>query len=426
MKVYLHSVGCRLNRGEIEALARRLTAAGHFLVSEPADADVCAVNTCAVTAQAERKSRRLLRAIHRANPGARIAALGCYATLTGQQLLSLPGVAWVLPNSDKEGAAETITRRVEPETTTVGQARELPQRTRAFLKVQEGCDCRCAYCVTRILRGPSRSKSLPEVVSEVQELGSAGYHEVVLTGVNLGSYGRDLGAQSTLSDLIAAVLERTDIRRLRVSSLEPWDVDGPLIRLWSDPRLCRHFHIPLQSGFDETLRRMDRRGDCATYANLVSAIRRSVPDAAITTDVMVGFPGETDAHFQASLDFTAGMGFARLHVFSFSPRPGTEAAAMPDQVPRFVRRERARLMRELGEQQSATFQQAFVGQELEVLWERPRADGLWQGLTDNYLRVVTDCPADLHNRIARTRLHAGRDGFLVGEIKSWPSASSAV
>jgi len=416
VKVYLRSLGCRLNQSEVDDLARRFAAAGHVVVCDPAQADVCIVNTCAVTAEAERKSRHLLRALHRASPAARIAAVGCAATFAPEELAALPGVAWVVPNDGKERVVEWVGGDGRPPEGGGGAIAPGGLRTRAFVKVQEGCDDHCTYCITRLLRGPARSRPLDEVIARVRALVAAGYREAVLTGVNLGSYGRDLGMGQGLRRLVEAILSDTDLARLRLSSLEPWDLEEGFFGLWADPRLCPHLHLPLQSGCDGTLRRMGRRVTTRQYARLVEAARAAIPDLALTTDVMVGFPGEDEAAFAESLAFVERMGFARLHVFPFSPRPGTPAAGMADQVPRPVRRERARRMRELGARLAERFRRRFVGREREVLWERRRADGLWYGLTDNYLRVATHCPADLHNRITRTRLSAARDDILLGEV----------
>lgn len=412
MKVYLNSLGCRLNWSEIEAIARQLSAAGHELVDSPAEADVCVVNTCAVTAEAERKTRRTVRALHRANPHARIAVVGCAATLTPDTFAALPGVSWVVPNEEKERLVEQLPSAEE----SGREAAPHRLRTRAFLKVQDGCDNHCTYCVVRLLRGPGRSRPLEQVLREVQDRVAEGHKEVVLTGVNLGSYGRDLGMERGLARLVEAILEHTGVPRLRLSSVEPWDLDEGLLRLWENPRLCRQLHLPLQAGCDATLRRMGRPITTARYAALVEAARAAIPDLAVTTDIMVGFPGEDEVAFAESLAFVERMGFARLHVFPFSPRPGTPAARLPDQVPVSVRRERARRMRELGRRLAETFQRRFVGRQMDVLWEGRGPDGLWHGLTDNYLEVVTLFASGLRNRITPTRLVALHNGLFIGEV----------
>jgi len=282
--------------------------------------------------------------------------------------------------------------------------------------VQDGCDNHCTYCIVRLLRGPARSRPLADVVAEVQALAEAGCQEAVLTGVNLGSYGRDLGLPGGLYALVKTLLTDTDLSRLRLSSLEPWDLDEDFFRLWESPRLCRQLHLPLQSGCNEILRRMGRRTTRREFARLVEAARAAIPDLAVTSDIIVGFPGEDEDAFRASYDFVAAMEFARLHVFPYSPRPGTAAACLPDQVPPEVRRARARAMRELGAEQASRFRQRFIGRAMEVLWEQRRRDGLWTGLTDNYLRVVTHAEDDLHDRLTATRLLTAQNGYLVGEV----------
>lgn len=416
MRVFLRSIGCRLNRSEIERLTAQFVAAGCTVVEDAGAADVCVVNTCVVTAQAERKSRAFLQSLHRSNPRGRIAAVGCYATLAPHKVARLPGVAWVVTNREKERTLELMFQEVVPPVVR-GETRDLPcMRTRAFLKVQEGCDNRCTYCIVRSLRGPARSFPLQEVVEEVKRRVAAGYREVVLTGINLGAYGRDLGLDRGLATLVETLLARTTLPRLRLSSLEPWDVDEAFLELWADPRLCRQLHLPLQSGHDGILQRMGRPITTGQYARLAETARSMIPDLALTSDVLVGFPGEDEAAFDVSLDFVARMAFARLHVFPFSPRPETEAAHMKGQVPPAVRQERAQTMRELGERMALRFRQCFVGAEMAVLWERSRR-GMWRGLTDNYLPVVVSSPRNLHNRITQTRLLEVRGSQLVGEVK---------
>jgi threonylcarbamoyladenosine tRNA methylthiotransferase MtaB len=419
MKVYLTSLGCRLNQSELETMARQFTVACHAVISDAAQADVCVLNTCAVTAGAERKSRHRIRALARANPEAHIAVVGCYATLAPERCADLPGVRWIVPNVDKDRTVE-IAGGKSPISNLRSPILDLPRpycrRTRAFVKVQDGCDNHCTYCIVRLLRGASRSRSLADVVAEVQALVEEGCQEAVLTGVNLGAYGRDLGQPGDLRGLIEALLADTDLPRLRLSSLEPWDVDEGLLQLWEDARLCRQLHLPLQAGCDETLHHMGRRITAAAFARLVEAVRAAVPDMAVTTDVIVGFPGEDETAFRASYDFVAAMAFARLHVFRYSRRPGTPAARLPGRVGREASRERAHAMRELGDAQARQFRERFVGREMAVLWEQRRRDGLWMGLADNYIQVVTQTEDDLHNRLTGARLVAVHNGCLLGEV----------
>lgn len=401
MQVYLESLGCRLNTAEMETLARRFAGAGCAVVDVPEAADVIVLNSCAVTAQAVRKSRHRLRALHRLRPQARLAVVGCWATEDVAHAAALPGVTWVIPNADKARAVEIITG------VDAAPVAWLPGRwghTRAFLGVQDGCDHACTYCITRVLRGPACSRPLDDAVQAARDLVTQAAQEIVLTGVSLGAYGHDLGMAHGLAALVDAILQRTDVPRLRLSSIEPWDVNDPLLRLWESPRLCRQLHVPLQSGSDAVLKRMGRRINTAQFTALVDAARAVSPHIAITTDVIVGFPGETEADFVESLDFVARMAFARLHVFPYSERPGTAAVRLPDSVAREIRLERAARMRALGEQLAAEYRLGFTGQILPVLWERRDEAGYWHGLTDNYLEVAMRLEEDLYNRIMQVRI----------------------
>jgi len=434
VKVYFASLGCRLNQSELEMIARQLVIGGARVADNARDADICVVNTCAVTAKAERKSRRLVRSLARQNPQARIAVTGCWATLDPQQCKALPGVEWVLRNAEKERVAATllsVAGRSSPARPSVGSSSEpLPpsrmmrrvvcgqlssRRTRAFVKVQDGCSNTCTYCISRRLRPAPYSRPLADVVAEVNTLVSEGFKEVVLCGLNLGSYGRDLGIAGGLYELARTILRDTDLPRLRLSSVEPWDVDESFFLLWDDGRMCRQIHLPLQAGYDLTLSRMGRSITRGEFLRLVNAARSVSPEMAVTTDVIVGFPGEDEKAFEESRDFVAEMRFARVHVFSYSCRPGTVASRLPNTVPSFVIRMRAVAMRELAAQQAYEFQSCFVGREVMVLWERLRADGWYKGLTDHYLRVATRSSEDLHNRLTKVQVVGFRDGYLVGQ-----------
>lgn len=396
MQVYFEFLGCRLNAAETETLARRFAGAGCRVVTAPEAADIIVLNSCAVTAQAARKSRHRLHTLHHRHPQARLAVVGCWATEDMAGAAAIPGVAWAIPNADKARAVEIITGA------DAAPAAWSPGRwghTRAFLAVQDGCDHTCTYCITRILRGPARSRPLDDAVQAARELAAQGAQEIVLTGVSLGAYGHDAGLDHGLATLVAAILRETGVPRLRLSSIEPWDVDAALIALWENPRLCRQLHVPLQSGADPVLKRMGRRHTAAQFAALVDAARAISPEIAITTDVIVGFPGETETDFAASLDFAARMAFARLHVFPYSERPGTPAVRLPDPVPQAARTERAARIRALGEQLAANYRLSFVGQPLPVLWERQDNAGCWRGLTDNYLEVTVHSRDNLYNRI---------------------------
>jgi len=408
MKVRLESVGCRLNIAEIEAMGRRLIETGHRLVASDEVADLCILNSCTVTATASATSRQLIRQLRRANPGAALVATGCYAELEPDAARAL-GVDLVVGNLDKGRLLDILVNSglLDQGVAPSGQPPRPPgtRRTRAFLKVQDGCDLCCAYCVVTIARGPARSRPLDQVVDEIDRLCELGYREVVLTGVHLGSYGCDLGDRHGLQRLVEAVLARTGVPRLRLSSLEPWDVEPALCDLFAERRLLPHLHLPLQSGCEATLRRMRRRTTQAEYRELVAVARGRIPRVSISTDVMVGFPGETDAEFAESIAFVASLAFSRLHVFRFSPRPGTPAATLSDRVPDAMVQQRSRRMIALGHQLETAFNRSFVGCAARVLWEASqstvRGRLRWSGLTESYVRAFVDtaADADLANQI---------------------------
>ena len=442
MRVFLDQLGCRLNFSENSSLAGRLSAAGHRIVGRPEDAHVIVLNTCAVTAQAARKSRQASRHLHKRNPNARIAITGCYATLAPQESAQLPGVELVADNQSKEMLHTLLEPwsaqfsdpddldRIQPHGTPFSPAPAADDRgrTRAFVKVQDGCQNRCTFCIVTALRGDSRSRPTADVVREVQELVENGYREAVLTGVHLGAYGRDLpgSAHTDLKELTAAILTDTDIARLRLSSLEPWELADGFFDLWQrwPGRLCPHLHLPLQAGTDAQLRRMARRCTVASFRKLVADARAAIPDLIITSDLIVGFPGETDADFEEGLCFVEEMRFAHAHIFPFSARAGTAAAGFDGQVPKARKQERSRRMHQVAARTGQLERIRNVGTTRPVLWEgggqqlTDQADTvLFNGLTDNYLRVMAQAPAglDLSNKITPVRLDELHGETLYGE-----------
>lgn len=442
MRVYLETLGCRLNYAETAALGRQLAGAGHVLAASADQADVCVLNSCAVTGEAARKSRQLARQMARSNPDARLLVTGCYATLEGETAAALPNVALVVGNYRKDdllAAIGDLGERLRSEvsaTQTPGElhgALPLPaaqppagarNRTRAFVKVQDGCNNRCTFCVVTVARGAERSRPISAVVDEVNDLHAAGCREAVLTGVHLGAYGRDLGAD--LRSLVSALLADTAIPRLRLSSLEPFDLEPDFFDLWGRGagRLMPHLHLPAQSGSDAVLRRMARRNRVADFEALAAGAREAIPGLTITTDLIAGFPGETEADFEQTLEFARRAGFAHIHAFAYSARAGTAAARFDGQIPVAERGRRSRVLAGLGSELGRTIRASFLGDRRPVLWETSIAGGdgamLWSGLTDNYLRVVSAAPAgsDLHNRIDAVRL-ARLDGEeLWGEIEA--------
>jgi len=413
MRVYLERVGCKLNQSEIEALGRAFVKAGHQWVQACEEADLCVVNTCTVTQAADHKSRKLIRRLRRANPTARLIVTGCYAEMCPQEIEAIGGVDLIVGNDDKERLVELL-GGVKRQTSDV---KALPlSHTRAFVKIQDGCNNRCTYCIVSLARGRERSRPPREILAEIEALVAAGCKEVVLTGVHIGGYGRDLG--TSLGQLVEDVLSKTPVPRLRLSSIEPWDLEPSILHLWENPRLCRHLHLPLQSGCDATLRRMGRRYTTSQYARLVAMARRLIPDLAVTTDIIVGFPGETAEEFAASLSFVEEMEFARTHVFKYSARPGTPAAEMPHQVPFAEKKRRSEAMLELARESSQRFHRRFLGREMDVLWESQCKDDrhAWSGLTDNYIRVTTKNERHLANTITPTRLVGLVEGGMYGEV----------
>jgi threonylcarbamoyladenosine tRNA methylthiotransferase MtaB len=476
MRVFLTNLGCKLNQAENDRLARDFLAAGHQLAGSLAEADLHVVNSCTVTAAAARSSRKAARAAARLAPGAapRTVLTGCYATASRGEASRLAGVDLVVTNSDKERLVERVhrafseappERSTPPERFTPPEAPEPPLatsrrllspgacdplplasgNTRALLKVEDGCDMRCSFCVIPATRGRQRGRPPAELVEEVRRLVLAGYREIVVTGVQISAYRAPAprspaGAADSdyrLADLVRALLgalpavrdaaERPapapvppathatgrPACRLRLTSIAPWELEDELLGLWADRRLCRHLHLSLQSGATSTLRRMRRPYTAERYARVIERARAAVPGLAVTTDVIVGFPGETAAEFEQSLATVEALGFAKVHVFPFSPRPGTAAAELPDAVPPPEQRRRMGRMIQVAERAERSFWTAHLGRRATVLWERPKA-GRGQGLTDNYIRVFGQAGAALRNQLAEVELVALAEGGMIG------------
>ena len=405
--VAIETHGCKLNLADSELLAAQFARRGYTVVEAGRPADVYVLNTCTVTRTADAKARQALRAARRRSPDALVVATGCYAQRAAQELRELPGVALVAGNSRKAELVDEVLRlrgqAASPSTAAVEPPwPRLPRRTRAFVKIQEGCDQVCAYCIVPRVRGRERSIPTADVVREVRQRVAEGYQEVVLTGTQLGSYGFDL-PNATLASLLDQVLRTTEVPRLRVSSLQPQEITPDLLRLWQDDRrLCPHFHMPLQSGSDRVLTRMRRRYGAADYVAAVERVRDALPRAAITADVIVGFPGETEDEFAQTMALCRQVGFADLHVFPYSVRPGTSAAYFPDRVESQTIAARTRAMLDVAKELAAAHRKRCVGQVYSVLWEEETADAdgppRWSGLTETYLRVHTRSWARLLGR----------------------------
>ncbi|HET9999864.1 MAG TPA: tRNA (N(6)-L-threonylcarbamoyladenosine(37)-C(2))-methylthiotransferase MtaB [Ktedonobacteraceae bacterium] len=470
------TLGCKVNQADSEAIGEQMCAAG-FAQREFSDAaDIYIVNTCTVTHLGDRSSRNMISQARRRHPGALLVVTGCYAELNPQAVAALPGVGLVVGNSakgslveaieakwreedaaklqsvpampvkstrtlpvlpldiqhigsdidlastgtDEEPQADNVSRSVlSIEATNVTDSAQTPlySRTRVQMKVQDGCDNRCTYCIVPYVRGGSRSRSITSVVEHVQRKTRAGFKEVVLTGIHLGDYHTDDDEQQDLGDLIAALLRETEMPRIRVSSLEPEDFRLQWLELWQNPRMCRHLHLPMQSGSDAILRRMARRYNSARYRSIVTTAKQLVPGMAISTDIITGFPGESDDDFEQTYQLATDLQFAKAHVFRFSPRQGTPAARMKGQIKDEVKKARSERLLALNEQDMRRFREKFAGETLEVLIEGVK-HGYWEGLTDNYLRVELEglpgsAGRDWQNTLVKARLlHALDDGVL--------------
>jgi threonylcarbamoyladenosine tRNA methylthiotransferase MtaB len=438
------TLGCKVNQADSEAIGEQMSAAGFEQRDFQEAADVYIVNTCTVTHLGDRSSRQMIAQAHRRHPDALLVVTGCYAQLNPQAVATLPGVNLVIGNSAKDSLVDTIQQRLQtqeeiPQTATASvrpQGIALPvlpldtqhigsdgtltflpaepepqpdnptlhapltdhvsaagqpsaslfSRTRVQMKVQDGCDNRCTYCIVPTVRGKSRSRSIASVVEHVQRKARAGFQEIVLTGIHLGDYHPEDDERCDLGDLIAALLRETEIARIRVSSLEPEDFRLEWLSLWEDPRMCRHFHLPMQSGSDTILRRMARRYLSDRYRTIVTTAKQMIPGVAISTDIITGFPGETDEDFEQTYQLATELEFAKTHVFRFSPRQGTAAARMRGQIKDEVKKARSQRLLDLNEEHSRTFRQQFLGATIPVLIEQYKHD-CWEGLTDNYLRV---------------------------------------
>lgn len=431
MRVCFTNLGCKLNQAELESISRDFARAGHQVVARLEDAELHVVNTCTVTHMAARTSRKTARRGRRVRRELRTVLTGCYASEKPSEAAALEGVDLVVTNDRKEHLLELVHERF-PE--TAAEANDLDGgplpvpyvplafgNTRALVKVEDGCNMRCAYCIIPSTRGRQRSRPVPEVVAEVDALVRAGAREVVVTGVQISHYQWQ---RRRLVDLVEAILADTDVPRLRLTSIAPWAFDEGLLELLAHDRLCRHVHMSLQSGSTETLRRMRRPYTAEEYGDLVERVRRAIPGVAVTTDVIAGFPGETEGDFEDSLAFVEDMGFAKVHAFPYSVREGTEAAELPDQVPYEVKRQRMGRLLELSDALEHRFRESQVGETLEVLWEERVRDGLWRGTSDNYLRVTTPAESNLTNTLGRVVVTGLDDDGVSSELLAVPSAAA--
>jgi threonylcarbamoyladenosine tRNA methylthiotransferase MtaB len=410
LRVAFTTLGCKVNQSESDTLARQFAAAGHQCVPFEERADVYVVNTCTVTHVADKKSRQMLSQARRSNPEALVVATGCYASIVGDALAG--DGTMVIRNRDKDRLVQLVEGRLQhvapdaPYFSDLEKYLDIPggqDRTRAMVKAQDGCDSHCTYCIIPRARGRSRSVPVDDVVRRVRALVQEGHAEVVITGVDLGSYGEDRPDLPDLGGLLEHLLTSTDVLRIRVSSLEPGDFDPSWLRLWRNSRLCRHLHVPLQSGSAGVLERMERRYTPRQFAEMVALCRDRIPGVTVTTDVMVGFPGESEAEFDEGFHFIQEIGFDGMHVFKYSPRSGTRAARMPEAVSNEVKAERSHLLREEALAGLTRLRERHVGTAACVAWES-ETDGVCRGLTDTNVRVYGPAESAARARISRVRL----------------------
>jgi len=402
-------------------MARQFRAAGHEIVASADMADMAVVNTCSVTSNAAADSRGKIRQISRAGVE-EIIATGCWTTLQPQKALGLANVTRVVPNDRKDQLVLDVLNLPQESFDIEPISRKplpgLHRRTRAFIKVQDGCDNQCTFCITTVARGEGRSRPLADVILDIQSAIEGDTKEVVLTGVHLGSWGYDFNTH--LTELIKAILRETDIPRLRLSSLEPWDLDEKFFSLWTNKRLMPHLHLPLQSGSSSTLKRMLRKTTPESFRSLVAAAREVMPNVAITTDIIAGFPGETEEEFAETLDFVREMDFAGGHVFTYSPRPGTGAARMKGQIKPELRKKRNHILTELLEESAKSYREKFIGKKMSVLWESTSEMGEWgwkmEGHAENYLRVNAFASSPRWNEIDRVLLEETSGDRMKGVI----------
>lgn len=432
-KIAFYTLGCKVNQADTASMENLFLRSGHQLVSFDGEADVYIINTCVVTNTGQRKSRQTIHRAIRKNPNALIVVTGCYPQTAAEEVKAIAGVDMIIGNQDRAQIVQLVEERLaHRQTDTLDAvhkltastafeemaAGDITDKTRAFLKIQEGCNQFCTYCIIPYARGPLRSRSLESIRTETQRLISAGFKEIVLIGIHLGCYGKENSDGPTLYDAVKTVLDVPGVQRLRLGSLESVEVEPRLLTLMQeDARFCRHLHLPLQSGCDKVLQAMHRPYTTAKFKTLLADIKTRVPDIAITTDVIVGFPGETEADFETTCKFAESCGFSKMHIFPFSARKGTPAEKFAGAVTEAVKKERADILGRIDETMHKTFLQAMVGQNAEVLFEQPAGEDYFEGLTGNYQRVfVKSGGRNLGGEILPVKITAFDGEKLLGKI----------
>lgn len=425
--VAIVTLGCKTNQFESAAIGEQLRQSGYRQVDFETGAELVIVNTCTVTAATDAQSRKLIRRARRLNPQARIVVTGCYAQIDPKSLQQLPGVSLVIGNQEKGQLLKHLAENNEPGQILVSDIRTFStikplsltgfeQRSRAFVQIQNGCDAFCSYCIIPYARGRSRSVAVDDIVAQIEQLAANGYPEIVLTGIHIGNWGRDLEPQTDLLALLKKIATSKFSGRLRLGSIEPTELSAPLYQyILAADWICPHFHIPLQAGCDAVLKRMNRHYSTGFFTDLIAAIHQLSPDAAIGLDVIAGFPGETDDQFAATCQLLESLPFSHLHVFPFSKRAGTPAATMPGQVTGEIIKQRAARLRQIGSQKHNDFLQRFIGTKMEVVIESGDTDGQRKGLTPNYLTVSVFAPAVKPGTLLPVKIIAIDAAGLIGD-----------
>ncbi len=431
-KIAFYTLGCKVNQADTASMEEIFRHAGYEVVPFTDAADVYLINTCVVTNTGQRKSRQIINRAVRRSPLALTVVTGCYPQTAPEEVKAIAGVDVIIGNQERGRIVELVETALTDKRTEIldnvqkmtvdtkfeelGTGTET-DKTRAFLKIQEGCNQYCTYCIIPYARGPLRSRSLASIKTEVAKLVAAGYKEVVLIGIHLGCYGKEHGDELTLYDAVQAALTVDGLRRLRLGSLESVEVDPRILDLMErDSRLCRHLHLPLQSGCDKILQAMHRPYDTARYAELLRNIKKQLPDIAITTDIIVGFPGESEEDFMQTLQFAESCGFTKMHIFPYSKRKGTPAEKMPEQIDEAVKQERAAKLGTLDEKMYHAALEKLVGTTSEVLFEQPVDDKHIEGLIGSYQRIIVEAPQTLCGEIAKVKVTGVQEDFLLGEL----------
>lgn len=431
-RVAFFTLGCKTNQYDTEAMQEQFLRKNYRLVDFVEDADVYVINTCTVTNLGDRKSRQMIRRAHRKNPYAIIAVTGCYAQRAVEEILTIPGVKVAMGTKNRNRIVEYVEKAEAMGVVINGvedimKVREFEEtpiesydgKTRAILKIQEGCNQFCAYCIIPYARGPVRSRQPESIHQEVERLAKAGFQEVVLTGIHIASYGKDL-KDANLLLLLQDIHDIPGLERIRIGSIEPTLLsEGFIQEVKKLPKVCRHYHISLQSGCDATLKRMNRKYTTVQYMEIVKRLRREIPEAAITTDVMVGFPGETEEEFNHTLSFVESIAFSKIHVFQYSPREGTPAASFDNQVVAEIKEKRSRQLIGIGHQMEKTFMKQFIGKEVLVLFEEEESiekEGCYEGHTDHYIKVIAPGGPELEGKLLLVNIEGMTSGCLLGRV----------